>query len=454
MHTLPIKVYQEEDITTYNPVEFKQTTTKFERENTKINEVGKISFPELVLDIIKTKQKQFDNQQTTSSTIIQDEESSIDRPVTYNQATVSPREIPEQIMYVTTNYMHLEKTKRQVPTSKTVQGQPVTQKSVTLTPEQQVNLAADIALNNRISKNADAILQIYFKNVIDAFFQMNDELQEVIHLTQGKITTQRLAVLNTFQIDTEKLIITDIITSEDNKFIYVLVQNFEHKQIVFKFKPITICGYKYCLKTENENIAATSLDFSTVFKIDTCQTKTIDSSPAYFCNKMSDDTNCLFINDECNFVVTSYTVRTYEIFDGKYLLLTTHHNATIINNFTRLDSDSIYLISSKKDTSILIDKKNVKLTSVDQALPLSIIKLGYSRADIDNMVETNDFENVDVHTWINSSFLMVLSIGVSILGLRFCKHNHKKVKFAPKSKNNKMEYSRVNKNAIPLKEIS
>jgi hypothetical protein len=152
--------------------------------------------------------------------------------------------------------------------------------------------------------------------------------------------------------------------------------------------------------------------------------------------------------------VTSYTVRNYEIFDGKYLLLTTHHNATIINNFTRLDSDSIYLISSKKDTSILIDKKNVKLTSVDQALPLSIIKLGYSRADIDNMVETNDFENVDVHTWINSSFLMVLSIGVSILGLRFCKHNHKKVKFAPKSKNNKMEYSRVNKNAIPLKEIS
>jgi hypothetical protein len=117
LHTLPIKVYQEEDITTYNPVEFKQTTTKFERENTKINEVGKISFPELVLDIIKTKQKQFDNQQTTSSTIIQDEESSIDRPVTYNQATVSPREIPEQIMYVTTNYMHLEKTKRQVPTS-------------------------------------------------------------------------------------------------------------------------------------------------------------------------------------------------------------------------------------------------------------------------------------------------------------------------------------------------
>ena len=94
------------------------------------------------------------------------------------------------------------------------------------------------------------------------------------------------------------------------------------------------------------------------------------------------------------------------------------------------------------------------MTAVDQALPLSIIKLGYSRAEIDDMVETNEFENIEVLTWINSSFLMVLSIGVTILGLRFCKHNHKKVKFAQKSKNNKIEYSRVNKNAIPLKEIS
>jgi hypothetical protein len=50
----------------------------------KINEVGKISFPELVLDIIKTKQKQFDSQQTTASTEIQEDESRIDRPVTFN----------------------------------------------------------------------------------------------------------------------------------------------------------------------------------------------------------------------------------------------------------------------------------------------------------------------------------------------------------------------------------
>jgi len=396
--------------------------TELPRQQT--NEQIKITFPELVQEIL----------QAVSNRPYILEKSTEPEHSTRGEGGLNP------LQRTTTESTHTDKIKRQTPQR-------------TLAPAQQVMLAADKVLSARITKNADAIIQNYFKNVIDAFFQMNDELQDILRLLKSKITAQRLAVLNTFQIDTEKILITEVITSTDNQFIYLIVQNYEHKEKVLKFKPITFCGLKYCIRVNMDNIASVSLDFNTVFKLDTCQTKVIDSVPAYFCNKVHEDTECLFFNTDCEFLVTNYVVKSHEVFDSKYLLLTSNENQTILNNYTKLDTESIYLISSKKDISLNINKKIIKLTGVEQALPLSLVKLGYSRADIDNMIEI-EHTNINPHNWVNSGLLIFLTCIIGVLGFRVCKHKHKSVKFTQKTKNKnvKNDYITVNKN-IPLREL-
>ena len=259
------------------------------------------------------------------------------------------------------------------------------------------------------------------RNLLDLLYMFKEEISGLENII--KLRENAVSYLEEFNIDTDQLMIEKVEYAEGTDHLYLHLKSFQNRTSGMKFEPVILCGYVHCIKGNLENFISIegSRDLGQLYREEDCLIGSGRGDKTYLCENKYQTNMCLYFLSNCSFEFTSFQIKNVEVYLNTFLLLHTSINGTKINDLTILDSNAIYVISSKTNTVLNIDGTSVAMTGTSQVLPIHVQKLEYSRHYIDGLAPSPPGSPL-TQRWVNSAglLLVVFFIGI-LLVLGFCK---------------------------------